>query len=129
MIKYTDETFAELKDDFGALIEEHWEEVARNQHDIKLNPDYDQYYNLEANGNLHCIAVRDDGDLIGYAISIIGRSLHYKDHLFAINDAIYIHPEYRRGRVGYTLVKEMIKHYKAKSVSLNRPPPAGIGFC
>lgn len=120
-LKYQQEFLATIKTDIQYLIELHWSEIALNQDNIKLNPDWDAYHNLEDQGKLKIFTARDDdGDdkLIGYFVVILGNNIHYKDHLFAANDVIYLHKDYRKGFAGTRLIKFAESYLKGDGVSV-----------
>ena len=119
-LKYQQEFLATVKTDIQCLIELHWSEIALNQDNIKLNPDWDAYHNLEDQGKLKIFTARDDnGDkLIGYFVVILGNNIHYKDHLFAANDVIYLHKDYRKGFAGIRLIKFAESYLKGDGVSV-----------
>ena len=104
-MKYALECLPSVKQDILPLIEEHWELVALNKGSIKLNPDWEQYATLDASGILKIFTARDDGVLVGYFILVVNNSLHYKDHIFAVCDIIFVTPEARKGATGYKLLK------------------------
>ena len=118
MIIFAEESAYDLIDEIKPLIAEHWEEIARNKDAIKLNPDFSAYKALQELGVLHIATARDDGELIGYSISIITPNLHYQDHLFAVNDILFIKKSYRKGRVGLKLFKYMEECYRKRNVSV-----------
>ena len=91
--------------DAQILTKMHFEEIAANKDVIKLNPDHNSYEEAEENHNLHIVTCRVDGVLVGYHLSFIRFHLHYKDSLTAYTDLFFIHPSYRRGRVGVNLFK------------------------
>lgn len=45
------------------------------------------------------------GRLIGYFVSVVLPGLHYQQTTMAINDIMYVSPQYRGATVGYRLVK------------------------
>ena len=102
---YQQEFLLSVKQEIEPLLEEHWNEVSNNRDVIKLNPDWDTYYILEEQGMLHIFTARDNGKLVGYFVTITRLNIHYKDHLFAANDAIFIKKEYRKGFTGIRLIK------------------------
>jgi len=104
-MKYALECLPSIKQDILPLIEEHWELVALNKGAIKLNPDWKQYAALDASGILKIFTARDNGVLVGYFILVVNNSLHYKDHIFAVCDIIFVTPEARKGATGYKLLK------------------------
>lgn len=105
MIKYALECLPSVKKDIQPLIEEHWELVALNKGTIKLNPDWEQYASLDATGVLKIFTARDNGVLVGYFFLTVSQSMHYKDHLFAVCDVIFVTPRARKGATGYKLLK------------------------
>lgn len=117
-IKYQQEFLLTVVEDAKPLLEKHWEEIAVNKGVIKLNPDWDAYYDLEQNGLLKIFTAREDTKLIGYFVVIVRKHIHYKDHLFAANDIIYLSPEYRKGMIGAKLIKFAEKCLKEDGVSV-----------
>ena len=95
MIKYAVEQLPDFIEELAPLLEDHYEEVAMYKDKIKLNPDYDKYLKLAEMGMMHCVTVRDDKKLVGYFISFIQPHLHYQDTIYALNDILYLDPQYR----------------------------------
>lgn len=88
------------------LLQLHYEEVALHRDRIKLDPMWDQYVALEKLGMLAIYTARnDDGKLIGYSAFFINKHMHYKDTVIAINDVLFLHPDYRDGIQGYRFIK------------------------
>ena len=108
----------EVIEEMKPLLEAHYEEIARNQDKIKLNPDYDLYAKLDELGMLHGVSARADGELIGYFLSIVGPNMHYKDHLMAKNDIMFIRKDYRNGLTPVRLLKYAEETLKARGVSV-----------
>ena len=117
-VVYQQEFINSVKNDIIPLLENHWEEIALNKNAIKLNPDWDAYQELEWAGILKIFTARDDGNLIGYFVVICKPHIHYKDHVFALNDVIYVSPEQRKGQVGSNLIKFAEKYLKDDGVSV-----------
>lgn len=117
-MKFALECLANVKEDIQPLIEEHWELVALNKGQIKLNPDWEQYATLDAAGILKIFTARDEGKLVGYFVMTVSRSLHYKDHMFGICDIIFVTPNSRAGATGYKLIKYAEKWCRENDVSL-----------
>ena len=118
MITYQQEFLDTCKEDAQELIRLHWEEIAVNKDKIKLNPDWDAYDTLENANALRIFTARDSGELVGYFVVIVGNNLHYKDHIFAENDIIYLHADYRKGFTGIKLIKFAEKCLKHDGVSV-----------
>lgn len=118
MITYQQESLVTTKEDARPLLEQHWEEIALNKDTIKLNPDWDAYADLEDAGVLKIFTARLDGQLIGYFVVFVKEHLHYKDHLFAYNDILFLTKEYRKGFTGAKLMKFAEKCLKEDGVSV-----------
>lgn len=117
-ITYQQESLTTCKEDAQYLLQDHWEEIALNKEAIKLNPDWDAYYDLEESGALKIFTARSDGNLIGYFVVLCRKHLHYVDHVFAFNDILYVHKDYRKGLVGAKLMKFAEKCLKEDGVSV-----------
>jgi len=105
MVKYQQEFLPTVKSDIQYLLKEHWEEIALNKIKIRLNPDWDAYESLEQQGKLKIFTARDEETLVGYFVVLMGVNLHYKDHIFAANDVIYLSAKHRKGLTGVKLIK------------------------
>ena len=116
--KYAREDFHKVRGEVDELFYKHWEDIALNKDKIKLNPDWSFYEALYTSGILGVYTVRNDGKLVGYFIVIARPHPHYKDHIFAVNDIIYIDPDYRKGLVGYKLIKFVEDDLKKMGVSV-----------
>lgn len=112
------ECLSNVKDEIQPLLQKHWELVALNQGKIKLNPDWKEYARLDAAGVLRIFTARRDGQLIGYFVLLVSRSIHYQDHIFATNDVLFVLPEQRFGSTGYRLVKFVENWCAENNVSL-----------
>ena len=116
-MKIAHECLASVKEDIKPLIEKHWELVALNQGAIKLNPDWQQYAKLDAAGILRVFTARESGELVGYCVLVVSRSMHYKDHIFANNDVTFVLPDHRAGATGYQLLKYAEEHCAENNIS------------
>ena len=117
-MKIAHECLASVKEDIKPLIEKHWELVALNQGKIKLNPNWEEYARLDAAGVLRVFTAREDGELVGYCVLVVSRSMHYKDHVFANNDVTFVLPDNRAGATGYQLLKYAEDHCAENDISL-----------
>ena len=118
MVSFQQEFLCQVEVDIVPLIEDHWEEIGQNKGPIKLNPDWDAYKNLEQAGLLNVFTARSQGKLVGYFVVIVARHIHYKDHIFASQDLLYLCPEYRKGMTAIKLVKFAEKYLKEDGVSV-----------
>jgi len=94
------------------IFRSHWDEIALNKTDIALNPDYERYEQLETAGILKIFTARENvckhtnrTVVAGYFVCFVMPHLHYKDHLFATNDILYLKPEYRQGFTALGLIR------------------------
>ena len=117
-IKYQQEFLSGVRGEIEPLLNSHWEEIALNKEKIKLNPDWDAYESFEYQDKLKIFTARDEGQLVGYFVVIVGTNIHYKDHLFASNDIIYLSPEHRKGFTGIRLIKFAEKCLKQDGISV-----------
>ena len=115
---YQQEFISDVDAEIRPLLETHWQEIALNKDRVKLNPNWDAYYDLEAVGKMKVFTARKSGELIGYFVVVVDRHIHYKDHLFATNDILYLSPEYRKGFTGIKLIKFAEKCLKEDGVSV-----------
>ncbi len=115
MITYQVEKFKDAEKEMLELSTKHWKEVSP-YHDVRpLNIDLEYYYNLENQERLLSFTVRNDGKLVGYCYFVFVALSHYKQIIIAVNDTLYVMPEYRKGMVGYKFIKFAENHL----VSLN----------
>lgn len=111
------ENIANVRREIEPLLEQHYKEIALNKDIIKLNPDWRAYAQLDAINGLRIYTARKDGKLMGYFVVVVSRSLHYKDHLFANNDVIFLTKTARKGLTGLKLVKYAMESLKAEGVT------------
>ena len=112
MITYDTELYSSCIEEIKPLFYKHWLEIAGHQDTVKLDPDFDRYQSIEEMGSLRIFTVRDDGKLIGYFISFIMPHIHYRNTVYALNDILYLAPEYRGGTIGYRMFKLVMKDLK-----------------
>ena len=115
MIIYEDVDFFKFVDEFEKLFPEHYEELCVTK-EFPYEPDYEAYKRMATAGMLRCITCRNDEQLIGYIIFIIGPHLHYKSCLTASEDLYFVKKEFRKGRVGIMLFKYAEKVLKERGV-------------
>lgn len=118
MITYQQEFLETCRGEAEILIHKHWEEIALNKDKIKLNPDWEMYSLLESSGSLKIFTARNDKNLIGYFVVFVNRHIHYKDHLFANNDLLFLDEAFRKGLTGVKLIKFAEKCLKEDGVSV-----------
>lgn len=116
-MQYAIEKISDIQQELQPLLDLHWQQIALNKDKIKLKPDWQKYIAMNNAGLLFLYSARQDGKLVGYFVLTASTSMHYADHLFAICDIIFIHPDYRRGSAGAKLIKFAEKHLKSIGVS------------
>ena len=117
-ISYAIETYQTVQEEMRTLVGEHWEEIAVNKDKIKLNPDWESYEHLSDEGYLGIYTARSNGALVGYFIVVATPNIHYKDHIFGVNDVLFLQKKYRKGLTGVKLIKFAEKDLKEKGVSV-----------
>lgn len=118
MITYQVDTAETILTEGIHLFIEHYKDIAVHQDKVILNPDVPRYMAMEAAGILLPISAREDGGLIGYSVSVLLPSLHYKDHIYAMNDVIFVAKEHRKGTVGIRLIKFTEEELRKRDVSV-----------
>jgi len=115
---YSLEDYDSVYEEMQELIVDHWEEIAVNKDKIKLNPDWEFYRKVADEGYLGVYTVRSDSKLVGYFIVVAIANPHYKDHIFATNDILFLRKEYRKGLTGVKLLKFAEQDLKTKGISV-----------
>lgn len=105
MISFTKEMLCEVVTDVDELLNLHYDELGPSPDLIQLKPMWEEYAALERMGRLLVLAVRDNGVLVGYAAFFVYQHLHYAEWTLAVNDVLFLHPEYRKGRNGLKMVR------------------------
>lgn len=109
---------SDVKDEAEPLLQQHWEEIAVNKDKIKLNVDWESYKKLEESGDIGLYTARYKGDLVGYFAVISQYHLHYKDHIYAVSDVVFVHQDHRKTKLGYRLFKHAEEDLKKRGVSV-----------
>jgi len=115
---YQRECLVSVKQEMKPLLEKHWSETEPNQDTIKLDPDWKEYATLDSCGILHIFTARNEGELVGYCVVMVSRSIHHKGHIFASTDVVYIKPEYRKSSAGSELIEFAEGYCKSSGSSL-----------
>lgn len=118
-MQYKQEFLSDVKGEIKPLLNQHWKEIALNQDRVKLNPDWDAYSDLESEGKLKIFTARtNEAQLVGYFVVVVTRHIHYKDHLFASNDILFLSEEHRKGFTGIKLIRFAERCLKEDGVSV-----------
>lgn len=115
MIAYARESVADVAAEIQPLLEAHWREIAHYQ-DIALKPDWDFYRQAKT---VRVYTARADGTLIGYGVFFVSHNKHYMGSLQAVQDILFVAPEYRGRTVGPRLIRfceDMLREEGAQCV-------------
>jgi hypothetical protein len=91
---FQEESISAALEEAKPLFKKHWEE-SESHYGFPLDPDYDLYILLQAQGLLRSYSARIDGKLVGYAVYLVKNSHHYKTVLMAKQDVVFIEKEFR----------------------------------
>jgi GNAT superfamily N-acetyltransferase len=122
-VEIKEEALKDCLDEMKPIFDLHWDEVAIHKENIKLNPDYNRYLQMADDGSIKAYIARENGKLIGYAIFIISYNLHYKDHVYAHNDIVYLSKDYRGSGLAVKLFKiaelELKENYNVDVINVS----------
>jgi GNAT superfamily N-acetyltransferase len=116
-MEYAIENLAKVRREIEPLLKQHYDEIALNKDIIKMNPDWEAYARLDAVNALRIYTARRNDKLLGYFVVIVSKSLHYRDHLFANNDVIFLAKSARKGLTGVKLIKYAIESLAAEGIT------------
>lgn len=100
------------------LFQAHRDEIATMPDLMEVKPQIETYLHLESKDALYCLAALDGGSVAGYSVNFIASNLHYSDLRTATNDLLYVHPNYRQGRLGLRLMRETENEAKRRGAHL-----------
>lgn len=130
-ITYQVETVKAVQDEGLALLDLHYDEIAQFKGVQKLDPDWDFYYRIEAQGKLWVLTARAGGQMIGYTVMMLSSDPHYRKLMRATEDIHFILPEYRKGLTGYRMLaktKQAMKEKGARTVTFRTKANADHGL-
>lgn len=91
MIVFNQEGLSAVPEIVGQLASANFQESGLLQDHLELNVNVEAYHK----DFTEIFTVRNDGDLVGYAVFLVVEHPHFKGTTFAMNDVVYIKPEYR----------------------------------
>jgi GNAT superfamily N-acetyltransferase len=105
MITFAEEKMQDVLEEIQPLLAQHWSEIAVYKN-IPLDPDYDLYRQADTAGFLVVYTAREEETkkLVGYSIFFLRRHHHYINHTWAMNDIVWIHPDFRQQGFGREFV-------------------------
>lgn len=119
MITCSIEPFEKAMVDIYPLSLDHSAEVDKYMDKLEVNADLERFLQVESLGSLVTVAARDDdGEMVGYMAVFVTPHLHYKDHLFASTDLLYVVPKHRKDGVASKMIALMEDHLKTLGVSV-----------
>jgi hypothetical protein len=108
-----------MADGLEDLIAFNWSEIeAKNDEAPPLDIDWPRYAMLERAGIYRAISVRKASRLIGYNGYFVQPHLRHRTSLWAINDALFIDKDERKGTLGIKLVAESVKMLRSIGVKV-----------
>lgn len=128
MIQFQSETLDQAWDDLIPLIHSYWKEAEGHRHYQGFDISRARYAEYESAGMLHCVTVRDDGVLIGYALGYISESMRSQVRIWG-DDMFYLHPAYRGQSIGKALMWFIEDYCQSNGISeivLNALTGAGV---
>lgn len=128
MIQFQTETLDQAWDDLVPLIHAYWKEAETHRHYQGLELKRERYDEYERAGMLHCVTVRDDGVLIGYALGYISKSMRSQALTWG-DDMFYLMPAYRGQSIGKALmwfIEDCCQKGGISEIVLNALTGAGV---
>ena len=101
------ERLAGVIDEIEPLLRKHFDEICAHPDELVLDVNWPHYQMLEQAGMLHITTARDAGRLVGYACCLYLCHPHYQRNVFALNDVVYVDPEYRSRGTGVRVIAHM----------------------
>ena len=118
MIKIQEESYYDVVDEVTPLVYEHGAETDHYQEYFTVDPDFKSYEVLSNADLLRIYTARDEGKLVGYLFFIVQNNPHYKTVVYACNDLIYVHPDYRNKSVVQSMFSFAEDELKEAGVSV-----------
>lgn len=114
---YQREVLSGLWDELLPLFRLHYREISAHQ-DILLEPDVAGYKRAEDAGCLRLYVARVEGKPVGYSMFFVRENMHYASSKQAVQDIIYLLPEFRGTGMGIDLVNFSDDELRAEGVQL-----------
>ena len=97
--RFEDTVIGEMK----LLVFDHIAEVGPFQ--FEFDVDWDKFVELQESDSIRLFVARSEGNMVGYAIYIISTHTHFATTVFALQDALYIAPQFRGNGAGIGLIR------------------------
>lgn len=105
MIEFKVEPFDDFVEDLKEILFDHAEEVENFSEEVPIEPIYEFYKEASEQGNAVFYTIRNDQELVGYAVFLIHGNPHRGMANCATNDLLYIKPEYRHTGLSHMFLK------------------------
>lgn len=99
------------------LLRGHWSEAGSCSQTCQLDIDVTLYAAIERAGALHISTAREGEKLVGYAIYFVQQYPHVRQVCMAQSDALYLHPDHRKGFAGLHLLQAAERALAARGVT------------
>lgn len=116
MITCCAERLSDELENLKPMFPEHFAELALNQDKVPLDPQYEVYLERENRGEILFVAMREDGNIVGYFVGFIAPGLHYQTCLTLTMDIFWVKPEHRGNGAGFQLFKFVENEAKQRGV-------------
>jgi hypothetical protein len=116
-ISFQVENWFDCKNELQNIFEKAWKELEFNNECLPLSIDNEYFDDMAKNDNLCIIVVRNNQNIVGYCVLIIGNHIHSKDSLTAYTSSYYLLPEFRKGYSGVKLFTFLQKVLKEKGIN------------
>lgn len=100
-----------------SLIRAHWESHERIK-DLGFDLDEESYLAIESSQMSRLYTARLDRKLIGYVNFFLAPNLRSRGHINAVQDALYVSPEHRKGFTGVRLIEFAEAELRADNISV-----------
>lgn len=111
------ERFDAVADELPPLFARYGEELGKDATD----PDWGKLFRMAIDGTLYVVTLRDKGNLVGFAITLVGPHLMYKSVVYGITLAIFIDKPYRHGWTGLKFLaknRDILRECGCKRISI-----------
>lgn len=105
MITAQVESFAAAVAEIDRLTPLHWNELALFRDRMPLAPQYAEYIQREARGQLFLTTVRRNGEIVAYYIAQVAPGFHYAKTMTAHMDVMYVVPDMKGRGVALPLMR------------------------
>lgn len=123
-MEYQEAVLDQIKPEIMSMLEQNFDEIAKDKGLPYLKPAWDMYSVVETMGKTATFVARKDGRIVGYAFYIISDFPHCTDLSGAFCDTLFVLPEYRGAAAlkllefAASAVKERGIHFITASVSV-----------